>query len=134
MAPCTYVGLALGAAPSGRIRFGSLEFADVDGPAPVKGLLPGQALCFGDLDFIADHMGQLRLSEGNAASPHILMPKHGPALAGPMIVNFDVLACKIDAYLGANPGPELSQCVFYVLANAFTQLSRSGTMMPKAEF
>jgi hypothetical protein len=45
MAPCTYIGLALGAAPGGRIRFESLEFADIDGLAPVNGLLPSQALC-----------------------------------------------------------------------------------------
>ena len=44
MAPCTYVGLALGMALGGRICFGSLEFADIDGPAPVNSLLPGQAL------------------------------------------------------------------------------------------
>jgi hypothetical protein len=31
MAPCTHVGLALGAAPVGRIRFGSLEFTDIKG-------------------------------------------------------------------------------------------------------
>ena len=59
MAPCTYVGLALGAAPGGRIRFESLEFADINGPAPVDGLLPGQALRFGDLDFLADRLGRL---------------------------------------------------------------------------
>ena len=29
MAPCTYIGLALGAALGGYIRFGSLEFAHV---------------------------------------------------------------------------------------------------------
>ena len=40
MAPCTYVGLALGTAPGGRICFGSLEFTDINGPAPVDGLLP----------------------------------------------------------------------------------------------
>jgi hypothetical protein len=38
-------------------RFGSLEFADVEGPTLVNGLLPSQALRFGDLDFIADHLG-----------------------------------------------------------------------------
>ena len=47
MAPCTYVGLALGAPPGGRIHFESLEFTDIDGPAPVDSLLPDQALCFG---------------------------------------------------------------------------------------
>jgi hypothetical protein len=31
MAPCTYVGLPLVAAPSGRMRFESLKFADADG-------------------------------------------------------------------------------------------------------
>ena len=57
MAPCTYDGLALGVAPSSRIRSGSLEFADIDGPAPVNGLLPDQALRFNDLDFVADCLG-----------------------------------------------------------------------------
>jgi hypothetical protein len=44
MAPCTYVRLTLGAAPGSCIRFESLEFTDIDGPAPVDGLLPGQAI------------------------------------------------------------------------------------------
>ena len=57
MAPCTYVKLALGAAPNGRVFFGSLEFTGIDRPAPVNSLLPGQALRFGDLDFVADHLG-----------------------------------------------------------------------------
>jgi hypothetical protein len=59
MAPCTYVGLALGTAPSGPIHFESLEFTDINGPAPEDGLLPGQALRFGDLDFVDDRLGQL---------------------------------------------------------------------------
>jgi hypothetical protein len=54
MAPYTHIGLTLGLALGGRIRFGSLEFADIDGPAPINGLIPSQALCFGDLDFAAD--------------------------------------------------------------------------------
>jgi hypothetical protein len=57
MAPCTYVGFALGAAPDGYICFESLEFTDVDGPAPVNRLLPGQALRSRDLGFIANHLG-----------------------------------------------------------------------------
>jgi hypothetical protein len=126
MAPCTYVGLALSVNPSGRISFESLEFANIDGPAPVNGLLPGQALRFGDLEFIANHMAQLCLREGNMAMPHISMLDHGPAHAGPMIIDPNALACRIDAYLGANPELELSQHVFYVLANAFAQLSVHG--------
>jgi hypothetical protein len=59
MAPCTYIGLALGAALGGYIRFRSLEFADIDRPAPVNSLLPGQALRFGDLDFVDNHLGQI---------------------------------------------------------------------------
>jgi hypothetical protein len=47
MAPCTYIELALGSALGGRIRFKSLEFTDIDEPAPVNGLLPGQALRLG---------------------------------------------------------------------------------------
>ena len=43
----------------GRICFGSLEFADINSPAPVDSLLLGLALRFGDLDFVADRLGQL---------------------------------------------------------------------------
>jgi hypothetical protein len=71
MALCTYIGLALGSAPGGRIHFENLKFTDIDGPAPVNGLLPGQALCFGDMDFVTDHLGQLWLSEENAALSYI---------------------------------------------------------------
>jgi hypothetical protein len=59
MAPCTHVGLGLGAVPSGCICFESLEFADIDGLAPINSLLLGQDLRFGDLDFVRDHLGQL---------------------------------------------------------------------------
>ena len=59
MAPCTYVGLALGETLGSHIRFGSLEFVNIDGLVPVNGLLLGQALHFGDLDFVANHLGQL---------------------------------------------------------------------------
>ena len=52
-------------APGGRIRFGSHEFTDIDGPAPVNSLLSGQALRSKDLDFIADNLGPLQLSEEN---------------------------------------------------------------------
>ena len=79
MAPCTSIGLALGMAPGGCIRLGNLEFTYADGPAPVHSLLPSQALCFLDLDFIANHLGQLCLYEGNAALSHILTLDHGPA-------------------------------------------------------
>jgi hypothetical protein len=59
---------------------------------------------------------------------------HGPTRTGPIIVNFDALACRIDAYLGANPEPELSRRVFYVLANAFAQLFGSGPLPLEAKF
>ena len=59
MAPCTYVGLALGIAPGGFICFRSLEFANINGLAPMDGLLPGQALRFRDLDFVVNHLGWL---------------------------------------------------------------------------
>ena len=59
MAHCTYVRRALDAALGGRIRFGSLEFANINRPAPVDDLLLGQALCFEDLDFMADRLGRL---------------------------------------------------------------------------
>jgi hypothetical protein len=121
MAPCTHIGLALGAAPGGRIQFGSLEFTDIDGPAPVNGLIPGQALRFGDLDFVANRLGQLRLSEENAAPPHISMPNHGPAQARGVIIDSGALSCRIDAYLG-------------VLTNAFAQLSRGRPLPLEAKF
>ena len=78
MAPCTYIRLTLGVAPGDRIRFRSLEFTDINGLAPIHGLISGQALCFRDLDFVADRLGQLRLNDENAAPPHMLMPGHGP--------------------------------------------------------
>ena len=134
MAPYTYVGLALDVAHGGRIHFESLEFADIDRPAPVNSLLPGQALCFRDLDFIADHLGQLRLSEENASPPHISMLDPKLAHAGPTIIDSDVLACRIDAYLGAYPESELCRCVFYVLAKAFTMLFGSRPLPLEAEF
>jgi hypothetical protein len=134
MAPCTYVELALGVASSGPIRFGSLKFADINGPAPKDDLLLSKALCFRDLDFMAYRLGQLRLSEENVASPHISMPDHGPAQEGPTIVDSDALACRVDAYLRANLEPELIRRVFYMLANAFAQLSRGGPLLPEAKF
>ena len=120
MAPCTYIRLALGTAPGGRIHFGSLEFADDDGLAPVNSLLPSQALCFRDLDFVVDHLGQLRLGEGNAAPSHIPTPDHGPAHADTAIVDSNAHTCRIDAYFGMNPKPGLSRRIFYVLVNSFT--------------
>jgi hypothetical protein len=48
-------------APGDRICFGSLEFTDANGPTPAFSLLIGQALRFGDLDFIADHLGSAML-------------------------------------------------------------------------
>ena len=134
MAPCTYVGLALGVAPGGCISFGSLRFADIDGPAHVNGLLLGQAQRFRDQDFVADRLGWLWLNEENAALPYISMPDHGLTRAGPVIVDSNALACSIDAYLRANPRPEPSQRVFYVLANAFAQLSGSGPLPLEAKF
>ena len=134
MSPFTYVGLALGVALGGCVHFGSLKFADIDGPAPVNGLLHGQALRSRDLGFTADHMSQLHLYEGNTAMPHFLMLDHRPACAGPTIIDSDALACRIDAYLRTNPVPELSQCIFHVLANAFAQLSGCAPLPPEAEF
>ena len=103
MAPYTNIGLALGVAPDGCIHFGSLEFTDSDGPGPVPCLLPGQALRFGDLDFIGNRLGQLCLHEGDAALPHIPTLDHGPTHVGPVIIDSDALACRINAYLGMNP-------------------------------
>jgi len=57
MAPCTYVRLSHGVAPDGLICFGSLKFTNTNRPMPAFNLLPGQALRFRDLDFIADHLG-----------------------------------------------------------------------------
>jgi hypothetical protein len=62
------------------------------------------------------------------------MPDHGLEQARGEIIDSGALACRIDTYHGATPEPELSQCMFYMLANAFTQLSRGGPLPPKAEF
>jgi hypothetical protein len=64
MAPCTYIRLALRTTLGGRTHFENLEFTDIDGPAPVDGLFPGQALRFGGLDFIANQMGSYALAKG----------------------------------------------------------------------
>ena len=122
MAPCTYVRHTIGVALDSHTHFRSLEFTDIDGPAPINSLLAGQAMRFGDQDFVADRLGQLRLNDENAAPPHMLMPDHGPVRASPMIIDSDALACKINAYLGPNPEPKLSRHVFYMLVNAFAQL------------
>jgi hypothetical protein len=126
MAPYTNIRFALGAALDSRIRFWSLEFIDINRLAPVDGLLPSQALRFEDSDFMADRLGRLWLSKENAVLPHILMPDHEPTQAGPTIVDSNALACRVDAYIGTNPKLELSQRVFYVLANAFAQHSEAG--------
>ena len=62
------------------------------------------------------------------------MLDHRLAHVGPTIIDFDALACRIEAYLGMNPEPELSRRIFYVLANIFAQLSGSGPLLPEAEF
>jgi len=109
MAPCNYIRLALGIDLGSHVRFGRLEFTDIDRLASINSLLPGQALRFGDLDFRADHVGQLWLSEENVAPPHISIPDHGLAQASPTIVDSNALACRINAYLGANFELELSR-------------------------
>jgi hypothetical protein len=103
MDPYTYVRLAFGIAPGDCIHFRSLEFANINRLAPIDGLLPGQALRFGELEFMVDHLGRLRLSKENVAPLHISTPDRGLARAGSTIVDSDALACRVDAYLGANP-------------------------------
>jgi hypothetical protein len=68
------------------------------------------------------------------APPHILTRDHGLAQGGGTIVNSGVLVCRIDAYLGVTPEPELSRRVFYMLANAFAQLSGGGPLLLVAKF
>jgi hypothetical protein len=46
------------------------------------------------------------------------MLDHRPTRTGLAIIDPDVLACRINTYLRANPEPELSRCVFYVLVKA----------------
>jgi hypothetical protein len=87
MVTCTYVGRALGVAPGGRIRFGSLEFINTDGPMFVSGFYPGQVLCLSDLDFMADHLGQLHLCEGTVPSPW--MPPWDPTPRGDDLTTID---------------------------------------------
>ena len=48
------------------------------------------------------------------------MPDHEPALASLAIVNPNAVACRIDAYLGANPEPECNTPgVSHMLSNGF---------------
>jgi hypothetical protein len=133
MAPCTYVRLALSAPPGSRIRFRSLEFIDADGLRATLSLLSGQALRSGDLNFIANRLGQLHLYEGNVAPPQT--PSRNPRLirTGPTIVDSNALARRIDACLWTNPEPEQSHCMFYMQANTFVQLSGGELMPPKLD-
>jgi hypothetical protein len=108
MVPCTYVGRALGVALGGRIRFGSLEFVDTDGPMPVSGFYLGQVLRRNDLDFVADHLGQLHLYEGTVPSPR--MPPRDPTPRGDDLttIDSDALTRRIKSHLGPNPKLEQS--------------------------
>ena len=62
------------------------------------------------------------------------MLDHGPAQARGTIVDSVVLACRIEAYLGATPELELSRHVFYVLANTFSQLFGGRTLSLEVKF
>lgn len=134
MAPCTYVGLALGAVPGGRICFRSLEFINANGPMSVLNFIPDQALHFRDLDFVADHLGQLHLHEGDVAPPCTPLQNPRSTHRGMLIIDSNALAHKINAYLRINPEPKHSRCVFYALANTFMQLSGGALMPPEVEF
>jgi hypothetical protein len=62
------------------------------------------------------------------------MSDHGAMQARGTIVDSGALACQIDSYLEATHEPELSRRVFYVLANAFTQLFGGEPLPPEFEF
>ena len=91
MAPCTYVRHARGVAHDGCIRFGSLEFADANGPTPAFSLLPGDAVHWG----ARLHSQPPRSMD--TTPPHTPTLDLGPARIGPVIVDSNVLACRIDA-------------------------------------
>jgi hypothetical protein len=116
MAPCTYVGLTLSVAPSRRIRFGSLEFNDIVGPVPTFNFYPVQALCFGDLDFVADHLGQLHLYEGDVPPLQTPSLDTTPLIGSPANIDPEAIASRINACLRSSPEPE--QC-----RHAFTHWS-----------
>jgi hypothetical protein len=98
----------------------------------VLNFLPSHALRFGDLDFVANH--RLHLCEGDVALPCTPLQNPRPTHRGPVIVDSNALACRIDTYLGINPEPEQSWHVFYALANTFAQLSWGAPMPPEVEF
>ena len=52
MAPRTFDRLIHGTASGGRICLGNPEFANIDGPAPMFALGPGQVLLLGVLDSV----------------------------------------------------------------------------------
>lgn len=89
-------------------------------PEPTLNFHPSQALCFGDLDFAADHLGQLHLCEGDAPPPQTPSQETASHVGGPTDVDPEALASRINAYLGLDLDLGQCQCTFNALANTFS--------------
>ena len=98
MAPFTHFWFVVHVTPDGRVRFESLEFIDTNGTMPISEFHHDQVLCLGDLDYVADHLGQPHLCEGT-------IPSLWDLRCGPTTIGLDARTRWTKSHHRPNPGP-----------------------------